>query len=54
MTDSTIQADILIDVKKYRLRIYKSTLHELGDSMYIQLLVNPEKKHLVIVPVDKK
>ena len=54
MTDSTIQADILIDVKKYRLRIYKSTLHELGDPMYIQLLVNPEKKYLVIVPVDKK
>ena len=54
MADTTIQADILIDVKKYRLRIYKSTLHELGDPMYIQLLVNPEKKHLVIVPVDKK
>ena len=54
MADTTIQADILIDVKKYRLRIYKSTLHELGDPMYIQLLVNPEKKYLVIVPVDKK
>lgn len=54
MADTKTQADIVIDVKKFRLRIYKSTLHELGDPMYIQLLVNPTKMHLVIVPVDKK
>ncbi len=54
MAESTIQANILIDVRKYRLRIYKSTLHELGNPMNIQLLINPVKKHLVIMPVEKK
>lgn len=54
MTDSTISGDIVIDVKKYRLRIYKSTLHELGDPMNIQLLIDPTKMHFAIVPVEKK
>ena len=54
MTDSPANADIVIDVKKYRLRIYKSTLHELGDPMNIQLLIDPTKMHFAIVPVEKK
>lgn len=54
MTDSPANADIVIDVKKYRLRIYKSTLHELGDPMNIQLLIDPTKMCFAIVPVEKK
>ncbi|OON87457.1 hypothetical protein BXO88_04080 [Oribacterium sp. C9] len=33
---------ITIDIKKRRLRIFKSTLHNLGDPPYIQLLINPD------------
>lgn len=54
MNDRTVTAEIAIDLKKYRLRIYKSTLHVLSDPMSIQILVNPEKMHLVIVPIEKK
>ena len=32
---------ISIDLKKYRIRLHKSTLHILGDPPYVQLLVNP-------------
>ena len=30
-----------VDMKKYRIRIHKATLHLLGDPPYIQLLINP-------------
>ena len=30
-----------VDVKKYRIRVHKATLHKLGDPPYIQLLINP-------------
>ena len=30
-----------VDIKKYRIRIHKATLHLLGDPPYIQLLINP-------------
>ena len=44
--------DILmtIDVRKGRLRIYKSTLHRLNDPKAIQLLVNPASKVIAIRP----
>lgn len=32
---------ITVDFKKNRIRIFKSTIHRLGDPKYIQLLVNP-------------
>ena len=32
---------ILIDLKKYRIRIHRNTLHLLGNPEYICLLVNP-------------
>ncbi len=54
MTDSAMKAEIVIDLKKYRLRIYKSTLHDLGDPMSVQFLINPSNMRLVIVPVEKK
>ena len=39
---------LTLDMKKQRIRIFKQTLHELGDPGYIQLLVNPEQKTIVI------
>ena len=35
-------AVILIDLKKPRIRIYKNTLHALGDPSHIDLFINPE------------
>ncbi|MBR0390700.1 MAG: hypothetical protein IJK38_00045 [Oscillospiraceae bacterium] len=32
---------ITVDLKKYRIRLHKSTLHLLGDPPYVQLLINP-------------
>lgn len=39
---------ITIDLKKYRIRIHKSSLHKIGDPGYIQLLVNPANKKVAI------
>lgn len=45
---------ISVDIKKYRIRIYKSVLHLLGNPAYIQLLVNPADRLVAIksVPDD--
>ena len=39
---------LLIDMKKYRLRLSKHMLHQLGNPVYIQLLINPEEKAVAI------
>ena len=39
---------LLIDLKKNRIRIHKNTLHMLGDPDYIQFLVNPADRFIVI------
>ena len=39
---------IAIDLKKSRIRIHKSLLHMMGDPKHIQLLVNPNNKHVAI------
>lgn len=36
------------DLKKYRIRIHKSTIHTLGDPKYIHFLVNPGKRTIAI------
>ena len=41
---------LVIDTKKRRLRIYKQTLALLDNPEYIQLLVNPEKKMILLCP----
>jgi len=43
-----------IDLKKYRIRVHKSTLHQLGDPQYIQLLVNPEHMLVAIRSVSQE
>lgn len=44
---------IVIDSKNSRIRIHRSTLHLLGNPEYIQLLVNPERLTLAILPSQK-
>ena len=42
-----------IDMKKYRIRVHKSTLHQLGDPPYIQLLVNPASSVVALKSVTR-
>lgn len=44
---------IVIDSKNSRIRIHRSTLHLLGDPECIQLLVNPGRLTLAILPGRK-
>ncbi len=39
---------IAIDLKKYRIRIHKSTLRGLGEPNIVQLLFNPDRRALLI------
>ena len=43
---------ILVDLKKYRIRIHKNTLHAIGNPNHILLLVNPEERTLAIMCSD--
>ena len=43
-----------IDVKKYRIRVHKSTLHQLGDPSDILLLVNPSTRVVAVKSVDRR
>ena len=53
MTDSIQTGTIMsIDPKKHRIRIYKSTLHALGDPMYIQLLVSTTRRIVAVKCVE--
>ena len=45
---------ISIDLKKYRLRIHKTTLGLLGIPKYVQLLVNPVNMQVAIRGIDNK
>jgi hypothetical protein len=47
------QPAIVIDQKKYRIRIYKRTLHMLGDPKFIQFLINPKDMAIVIRGADR-
>ena len=53
MTETT-NSDVVIsvDLKKNRIRMYKSMLHLLEHPKYIQLLVNPQKKQVAIRGLD--
>jgi len=45
---------ISVDLKKHRIRIYKTTLMLLGFPKYIQLLINPKSMLIAVVGTDKK
>lgn len=53
MTENNLaRPAILVDLKKYRIRIHKNTLHSIGDPDNILLLVNPEERTLAILRSD--
>lgn len=39
---------ILVDLKKFRIRIYKTVIHQLGDPAFILFLVNPEDRSICV------
>jgi len=43
---------IALDIRQNRLRIHRTVLQSLGMPKYIQILVNPEKKHIAIRGVE--
>jgi len=54
MTDnSTIRPAILVDLKKYRIRIHKNTLRSIGTPNYVLLLVNPEERTLAVLRSER-
>lgn len=55
MNDNSLSPlSITIDMKKNRIRFFKSLLHELGDPSYVRLLVNPDKLVLAIIPSESE
>lgn len=54
MDENRIEATLSIDMKKYRLRIYKSTLNLLGPPKHIQLLVSPKEKVIAIRGLENR
>ena len=51
-TRSTVT--ISVDLKKYRIRIFKAFIHQMGDAKYVQLLVNPEEMAVALVFAEKE
>lgn len=50
MTENTeTRPAISVDLRKYRIRIHRKTLHSIGDPDYVLLLVNPEERTLAIL-----
>lgn len=54
MDDNKTTAAISVDIKKSRIRIYRTTLTQLGLPKYIQLLVNPTDKIIAIRGLDRR
>ena len=44
---------LVVDLKKYRIRIHKNVLRMIGEPHYIQLLVNPVAKTVAVRGVEK-
>lgn len=42
-----------IDTKKPRLRIFKATVHQMGDPKFIQLMINPESRLIALRGMDR-
>lgn len=49
ITNNLSRPAILVDLKKYRIRIHRNTLHSIGDPNHILLLVNPEECTLAVL-----
>ena len=50
--NSLARPAIVVDLKKYRIRVHKNTLHSIGDPDDVLLLVNPEECTLAILRSD--
>ena len=48
------QISMAIDLKKYRIRVHKPTLHALGDPPYVQLLFSTKRESIVILKKDSQ
>lgn len=46
-------ANLTIDLKRNRFRIYRKTLRYLGNPAFIQFLINPEELYIAILGSDK-
>ena len=46
--------NITIDIKKSRIRIFRTTIHAIGDPKKIQLLVNPTTRSVAIKAVERE
>lgn len=51
---SNLSTQISIDLKKYRIRVHKESLHLIGDPKYIQFLVNIGSRLVAIRAVEKE
>ena len=54
MEDNKSIISISVDLRKFRLRIHKATLHALGNPKYIQFLVNPKSLCVAIKGFDNR
>jgi len=52
-SEKSLTARMTVDLKRYRFRIHKTTLHHLGDPKFIQILINPENLYITILGFDK-
>lgn len=51
--NKTLKPAILVDLKKYLIRIHKDTLYSIGNPEYVLLLVNPNERTLAVLPSDR-
>ena len=54
MNEGVIPSALIIDMKKFRIRIHRPTLRAIGNPKLIQLLVNPEKRAVAIRAVGQE
>ncbi len=45
---NTTEPGITVDISRHRIRIHRSTLARLGNPAFVRLLVNPERKGIVV------
>lgn len=51
---SNLSTQMSIDLKKFRIRVHKESLHLIGDPKYIQFLVNISSRLVAIRAVEKE
>ena len=54
MNQDSVPATLVVDMKKFRIRIHRPTLRAIDNPKLIQLLVNPEKRAVAIRAVGQE